>query len=52
MMDINSRFLIIYQTAKKQFLESSLSNPRLTFIDADIKNLDSLIEHMNGHDLI
>ena len=37
---------------KKQFLESSISNHRLTFIDGDITNLDSLIKHMVGHDLI
>ena len=36
---------------KKEFL-SSITSQRLRFIEADITNLDSLIENMMGHDLI
>ena len=37
---------------KKEFISSLFSNQRMNFINADITNLDSLIENMKGHDLI
>ncbi len=37
---------------KKEFISSLFSNQRMNFIEADITDLDSLIENMEGHDLI